>query len=235
MLPLHDDVPSERLPFVNYLLILACLFAFVQEIRSPDLAVFLAQWAVVPKRLGTEFSEFAAGGGWDQALLTPLTAMFLHGGWLHLLGNMWFLFIFGDNVEGRLGHVRYLLFYLFAGVAATGLQLAFDLGSPLPQLGASGAIAGTLGAYLVMFPYARVLTLIPLGFFVTTAWIAAPWFLGIWFLLQAVSGLLSLSLASGGGGVAWWAHIGGFLVGVMVGSFFRAARRYPRHRRRFRR
>lgn len=150
--------------------------------------------------------------------------MFLHGGWMHLIGNMWFLYVFGDNVEGRMGHFRYLI----SGLAATAAQWLLSPGSDVPLVGASGAIAGVLGAYMVMFPYSRVLTLLTLGFFVTTARIAAPWFLGLWFVVQAFSGLVSLGIKQVGG-VAWWAHIGGFVVGFVVGIFFRGGRRRGRY------
>lgn len=150
-------------------------------------------------------------------LLTPLFAMFLHGGWLHVIGNMLYLYIFGDNVEDILGHGRYLAFYLLCGVASFLVQILFQPGSMVPNVGASGAIAGVLGAYILLFPRARVVTLLPLFIFFTVVEIPAYIFLGIWFLIQFFSGAASLGRTSAlSGGVAWWAHIGGFLVGMLL-------------------
>lgn len=220
MIPLYDDVPSERPPIVNTLLILLNVAAFALELSMgrhlPDM---IRTWGMVPRSVVRAYVELPRLG-FTRPLLTPLTAMFLHGGWLHILGNMWFLYLFGDNVEGRLGHGRYLAFYLLAGLIAGFAQIASDPGSLVPAIGASGAIAGTLGAYFVVFPYARVRTLVFLGIFITTWRIGAPWFLGIWFALQALSGLASFHLHHAGG-VAWFEHVGGFLWGFVVGTFFR--------------
>jgi membrane associated rhomboid family serine protease len=150
-------------------------------------------------------------------LLTPLFAMFLHGGWLHVIGNMLYLYIFGDNVEDILGHGRYLIFYLLCGVASFLVQILFQSNSMVPNVGASGAIAGVLGAYILLFPRARVVTLLPIFIFFTVVEIPAYIFLGIWFLIQFFSGALTLGRAEAlSGGVAWWAHIGGFLVGMLL-------------------
>jgi membrane associated rhomboid family serine protease len=152
-----------------------------------------------------------------SAAVAPLfTHMFLHGGFLHILGNMWFLWIFGDNVEDRLGHLSYLAFYLLCGLGAGLLQLLVSLNSGIPMLGASGAISGVLGAYIVMFPRAKVLTLVPLLFFFFTVDLPAVVILGYWFVIQFLSGLESLGMRAGGGGTAWWAHIGGFVMGVVL-------------------
>jgi len=219
--PLHDDVPSERFPIVTYVLIAVTVLAWLVELaQGRHIESFFQAWAVVPGQL----TAALAGRGPPAELLTPITALFLHGGWLHLIGNMWFLYIFGDNVEGRMGHVRFLVFYLAAGVAATAAQVALSPGSAIPLVGASGAIAGVLGAYMVMFPYSRVLTLVFLGFLITTIRLAAPWFLGFWFVIQALSGLLSLGMPQTGG-VAWWAHIGGFVVGFGIGWLFKGGKR----------
>jgi len=228
VIPLHDDIPSERFPFVTYGLIATNVLAwFVELAQGRHLDAFFRAWAVVPGQLtGALRPDFA-----PPEALTPLTSMFLHGGWMHLIGNMWFLYIFGDNVEGRMGHFRYLLFYLAAGLAAAAAQVALAPASPIPMVGASGAIAGVLGAYMVMFPYSRVLTLLTLGFYVTTARVAAPWFLGIWFGIQALSGLAALGVKQATGGVAWWAHIGGFAIGFLAGWFFRGGRGGRRGRR----
>ncbi len=155
-------------------------------------------------------------------LLTPLTAMFLHGGWGHLLGNMLYLYIFGNNVEDMLGRGRYLLFYLMCGVLSFFVQVVFQSASMVPNVGASGAIAGVLGAYFLLFPRARVLTLVPLFFFFPVVEIPAFFFLGIWFLIQFLSGAATIGRTSAlMGGVAWWAHIGGFLTGMLLLKLFR--------------
>ena len=148
------------------------------------------------------------------AFITPITSMFLHGGWMHIIGNMMFLWIFGDNIEDVLGHVRFIILYALAGLAAAGLQYISAPQSTIPMVGASGAISGVLGAYILLFPKARVLTLVWFGFFLTTIRISALWFLGGWFGLQWVNALLSSG--SEGGGVAWWAHIGGFVAGMLA-------------------
>lgn len=228
MIPLHDDIPSSRTPVVNNLLIGLNVLAFLFELYlGPRLGVFLRAWAVIPHHLTQALPQLAHGELHVATWLPVLTAMFLHGGWLHVGGNMLFLWIFGDNVEDRLGHAGYLIFYLVAGVLATALQVALAPHSTVPSLGASGAIAGVLGAYLVLYPDARVLTLVPLGFFLTTMRISAFWFLLVWFALQAVHGLTSLGASANTGGVAWWAHVGGFLTGLMVGFAARGARRPP--------
>ena len=143
----------------------------------------------------------------------------MHGGWLHLLGNCWFLWIFADNVEDRLGHIRFLLFYLLCGLGAGILHFLFNAGSLLPAVGASGAISGILGAYFVLFPYSRVLTVIPIFFFWRIVELPAFVFLGLWFIFQFFSGLLSIG-SSFAGGVAWWAHVGGFIIGILLLKFF---------------
>jgi len=191
----------------NYALIAVNVLAFLYEISlGESLVPFLERNAVIPARL--------LGGPLSIRLaLTPVTAMFLHAGWMHLLGNMLYLFIFGDNVEDTLGHGVYLLFYLLSGTASFAVQVLFQSASQVPNLGASGAIAGVLGAYFLLFPRARVVTLLP--FFVVVE-IPAVIFLGLWFLLQFLSGAASLGRAASEGGVAWWAHIGGFVAGVVL-------------------
>lgn len=172
---------------------------------------FVYAYGLIPYRFLHLFTTDA------MELLTPLFAMFLHGGWLHVIGNMLYLFIFGDNVEDILGHGRYLAFYLVCGVASFAVQILFQSNSMVPNVGASGAIAGVLGAYILLFPRARVVTLLPLFIFFTVVEIPAFVFLGIWFLIQFFSGAASLGRTSAlSGGVAWWAHIGGFLVGMLL-------------------
>jgi membrane associated rhomboid family serine protease len=221
MFPLRDNVPSRRFPVVNCFIIAANILAFLFEVRLDDVGVlqpFLATYGLVPAR----FFE-------SPTLHFPdiFTSMFLHGSWGHVISNMWFLVIFGDNVEDRVGHLRYLFFYLLMGIGAAGAQLAASPASQLPMIGASGAIAGILGAYLVLYPAARVLTLIVIVFFVRFVEIPAFFFLGLWFLTQTVAGIGSLSaqaLRGDMGGVAWWAHAGGFAAGFLGIFIFRLRR-----------
>lgn len=231
MIPLHDDIPSRRRPVVTWLLILVNILAFAYELTlGPGaLEAFFRTWAVVPEHLTGAWRGLFAGKFEGMAFVSVLTAMFLHGGWLHIGSNMLYLWIFGDNVEDRMGHVGFLLFYLLAGAAATALQVGLNPASMIPNLGASGAIAGVLGAYLLLYPDARVLTLVFLGFFITTIRLSALWLLGIWFALQALRGFAELGSGAGdGGGVAWWAHVGGFVVGMIVGLLLRRFTPKPR-------
>ncbi|HEY6192218.1 MAG TPA: rhomboid family intramembrane serine protease [Bacteroidota bacterium] len=219
MIPLRDSVPSNTTPFVNYLLIATNTVVFLYEASlGRHLDAFIFRYGLVPADLLGALHS----GHVHAALFLPMfTSMFLHGGWLHLLGNMLFLYIFGDNVEDRFGHGGYLLFYFVAGLAAAATQTVFSPGSGVPMVGASGAIAGVLGAYVFMFPAARVTTLIPIFIFFQIVELPAFLFLGIWFLLQAISGLLSLGIGADAGGVAWWAHIGGFAAGALLFPFLR--------------
>src|SRR5438067_1439065 len=209
MIPLRDNVSSRGFPWVNYGLIAANIYAFYSllQLSSPLIAEkTILQHAAVP----AIFLSDPLGN-----LDTILTSMFLHGGWMHIIGNMLFLHIFGDNVEDKSGHFGYLVFYISCGFIAAFAQIALSPHSKIPIIGASGAIAGVLGAYLVFFPGARILTLVPLGFFTQMMEVPAYFFLGIWFVLQAFSGTsayyLSRVLGHDSGGVAWWAHAGGFL------------------------
>lgn len=221
MIPLRDDNPSSSTPVVTRALIGLNVLAFLLELMQGEgLAEFLRGWGVVPGRLFASLSDPLYA---PFELLTVFTSLFLHGGWLHLLGNMWYLWIFGDNVEDRLGHARFLAFYLASGFVAALVHSALMPGSAVPTVGASGAIAGVLGAYALAFPRARVLTLIPIIFFFQIVAIPALVLLGIWFLFQFISG--TLSFGSGSGGVAWWAHIAGFVFGfVAMGLFARKQR-----------
>ncbi len=215
---------------VNVLLVMACAAAFLFELSlGPHLERFVRVYGFVPARF---FELVAISGGTALAVKSVLYSMFLHGGWLHLIGNMWFLWIFGDNVEDVLGHASYLLFYLGCGAAAAVGQAVVAPSSTMPMVGASGAIAGVLGAYLVWFPWARVKTLIFLGFFFTVAELPAPIFLLVWFVVQFFSGTLALAGAGpAAGGVAWFAHVGGFLAGALVAVVLRAVGRVrPRPR-----
>ena len=212
MLPLRDNVPTRRRPWVNYGLILANLLVWVLY-QLPDLQGSVDELAYHPCEVVGDCAQ--VGQGWA---LTALTSMFMHGGWEHLLGNMLFLWIFGNNVEDALGHVRYLAFYLCGGFAATALQtfvtlsVASGADSTIPNLGASGAVSAVLGAYLVLLPRARVLTL----FFFVLREVPAVVLLGLWFVLQLVSGSASLAHPQPGGGVAFFAHVGGFVFGALL-------------------
>jgi membrane associated rhomboid family serine protease len=211
MIPLRDTIPSRTVPFVNYVLIGANVLAFFFELSlGTHLQSFVQVFGVVPERTIVILTR--EPGLLHYAVFPFFTSMFLHGGWLHLLGNMLYLYIFGDNVEDALGHVRYLLFYLACGVAASATHLALNLDSVVPTVGASGAIAGVLGAYFLLYPKARVVTLLPIFFFIQIIEIPAFLFLGFWFLLQFISGTAA-SASQNAGGVAWWAHIGGFAAG----------------------
>lgn len=214
MIPLYDTLRSRRFPVVTWLLIILNTLAFLYELQLSPAALekFIRIWGLVPTRL-IAYPESA----WD----TIFTAMFLHGGWFHILSNMWFLLIFGDNIEDRLGAGRYLLFYLLSGVAAALMQVYILQTSSDPMIGASGAIAGVLGAYLISFPRARIASIVPIFFIFTIVEIPASIFLLFWFVSQLFSGWLLLE-GSNGSGVAWWAHIGGFLFGLLtVGLFAR--------------
>ena len=211
MIPLRDVIPSRTTPFVTLALIAANVIVFVYELALPGPALtrFFYDHGLVP-------ADFT----WTAAF----TSMFLHSGWLHIGGNMLSLWIFGDNIEDRMGHARFLAFYLLVGLAATLAQTAADWGSGLPLVGASGAIAGVMGAYFMLFPSSRILVLVFLLFFVDVVEIPALLYLGFWFLLQIVGGAGRVG-ASGGGGVAFWAHAGGFLAGVAGVLVFRRRER----------
>lgn len=230
LFPVRDSIPSQRYPAVNTFMIVACAAVFgYQLLLGPRLERFFALAAFIPARL---FDSVPAAVipepdyGVLGNLATMLSSMFMHGGWFHIIGNMWFLYIFGDNVEDALGHVRYALFYLGAGVVACLAQALAGPASTVPMVGASGAIAGVLGAYMVWFPHARVHTLVFLGLFITMAELPGLVFLGFWFVLQFFQGTLALATApSGGGGVAWFAHIGGFVFGFVLALWMKASGR----------
>jgi membrane associated rhomboid family serine protease len=214
MLPLRDNIPSRRFPGVTLGIIALNLLMFFQELKlGPHLDQFMLVWGIVPGRYADAAHLFSLG----EKILPLFSSMFLHGGWLHLIGNMWVLWIFGDNVEDRLGHFKYLGFYLLSGLAAALFHIFTNLHSVVPTIGASGAIAGVMGAYFRFFPRARVETLIPPFFFGPFFELPAIVFLGFWFLLQFFNGALSLAAhGQSFGGVAWWAHVGGFAFGLAV-------------------
>ena len=230
MIPLRDTIPSRTVPFVTRLLLVANVAAFVLEVLQGDrLDAFVNIFAFVPARFF--HPELFAGWTTGASVVTIFTAMFLHGGFLHLAGNMLFLWIFGDNVEDALGHGRFLLFYLVCGASATLLQAFLSPASTIPNLGASGAIAGVLGAYFVLYPRARVVTVIPLFILFPLVEIPAGLYLLSWFLLQFWMGSSQLASAGRGGadqgGVAFWAHVGGFVAGVAWVLLFRPKRSPP--------
>ena len=219
MIPLYDTLRPRRFAAVTWILIGVNALVFIYELglRSAALEVFIQNWGLIPAELISHP---------ETAWITIFSSMFIHGGWFHILSNMWVLFIFGDNVEDRLGGLRYLIFYLLSGVAAALLQAYILSGSNAPMVGASGAIAGVLGAYLVLFPRARVASLVPILFIFTIVELPAIVFLLFWFVSQLFSGLFVLNGGSGSG-VAWWAHIGGFAFGMVAGLLFTPRRRYP--------
>jgi membrane associated rhomboid family serine protease len=227
MLPIKDDQPRYSTPWVNGFLIglnlLIFFFEFTLDPRSLDLLA--RQFGVVPSHL-TAFLSGSPKYSLLDVVLPFFTSMFLHGSWMHVIGNMWFLYIFGDNVEDYLGHFKYLVFYIFVGLIAMATQVMVSLHSTVPTLGASGAIAGVLGAYFVLYPRARVLT----WFFVFVVWVPAWIILGYWFALQFLSGTASIAAYAhqNVGGVAFWAHVGGFVAGaLLVKVFGERELRYP--------
>jgi membrane associated rhomboid family serine protease len=233
MIPIKDDVPSRTFPFVTVTLIVVNALVFLYEFSlGPHLESFIRHWGATP----VFFAQMLGGAEvvnnhgeivtpLAPPLLTLFTSMFLHGGWLHLIGNMWYLWIFGDNVEDAMGHFRYIVFYLLAGVVSGLTQVVTSPHSTIPALGASGAIAGVLGAYLILYPKASVLTIIPLGWYIQTVRLPALLVLGLWFVIQLFYGLASLPGAGQTGGVAFFAHIGGFVAGLVLVKLFQKRNR----------
>ena len=226
MIPIRNAVPSRYPPVVTWLLIATnCLVFLLQNSLSPaDLEEFLRDFALIPARYTAGFVD----GDVSVADLLPFfTMMFLHGGWLHLILNMWTLWLFGPTVEDRLGHGRYLAFYLACGLAASIAHVVFNPTSIVPALGASGAIAGVLGCYMRLFPMARVVVVVPIIFIPLFFEVYAFVFVGLWFLVQIFQGTVELLLSTSGGGVAWWAHVGGFVAGLTLGPLLvRSEQRY---------
>ncbi|MGQ9484600.1 MAG: rhomboid family intramembrane serine protease [Desulfosoma sp.] len=224
MIPLRDANPSREFPAVTYGIIGLCVLAFFYELAlGPGLRLWVYQYGIVPIRY--THSEVASRFSVLEQAIPFVTTMFLHGGWIHFIGNMWVLHIFGDNVESALGRGRFLAFYLLCGFAASVLHIVTNPASRVPTIGASGAIAGVMGAYFLLYPRARVLTLVPIFFYFSIIDLPAYVFLGLWFVMQFFSG--TFALMGGGtqvGGVAWWAHIGGFLAGMVLLRVFRGRR-----------
>jgi rhomboid family protein len=237
--PLRDDNPNFTVPYATYGLIGLNVLAWIllQGLGTePALSSSVCRLGLIPADVlgtvapGTSFPvgpgatcTLAGGGSWH----TVVTSMFLHGGWMHLIGNMWFLWIFGNNVEDAMGHLRFVVFYLLCGIAAAGLQTALSPDSLIPMIGASGAIGGVMGAYVLMYPRVHVHLFVILGFYVNTIAVPAYFMLGYWFLLQLVSG--SMAIGAERGGVAFWAHVGGFLAGALLSFVFRNREMLARH------
>lgn len=235
MIPLRDSIQSHHRPLVNYLIIAICSAAFIAQVTSHDGGqTIIEQFGMVPVRLTDpsirasivinqpiqtphgiviEQTEHVLADSPLSPWLTLLTSMFLHGGWMHFLGNMWFLYVFGDNVEDRFGHLGYLAMYIGTGIAAGASHWVTNDVSPIPTVGASGAIAGVMGAYLLLYPHAKVLAVLPIFILFYTFVMPAPVFLAIWFAFQIFSGISSSGASTG---VAWWAHIGGFIAGAIL-------------------
>ncbi|NEO98119.1 MAG: rhomboid family intramembrane serine protease [Symploca sp. SIO2E9] len=222
MFPISDDNPTRIRPYVTYALIAVNIVVFLHEmsLASQQLQAFFHLYAVVPKELTASLNGIPVNQPVPEPL-TLVTSQFLHGGIMHIAGNMLFLWIFGNNVEDKLGHVKYIIFYITCGILAALAQWIFSVESDIPSLGASGAIAGVMGAYILRFPKARIRTVIFLGFFATTLEVPAVFFLGFWFVQQAFNSLASLAVQTDvgmeSGGIAYWAHAGGFVFGAILG------------------
>ncbi|MBE0477809.1 rhomboid family intramembrane serine protease [Candidatus Aerophobetes bacterium] len=229
MIPIKDSIPSKTTPYVNIFLILTNFALFFYEVSLDrwELTRFLYIYGLVPER----FFYLSGEGAPFLTLYFPFfTSIFMHAGWFHILGNMLFLWIFGDNVEDEMGHFKYLIFYILCGLGAGFVHLFLNSTSSVPAVGASGAISGVMGAYMLLFPHSRIVTLFPIFFFFTFVEVSAFFFIAIWFIFQLFSGAFSLLAGRAAtGGVAWWAHVGGFLVGM--GLVFLFAKR-PRYKRR---
>lgn len=221
MIPLHDNNPTEIFPAFTVALIVACVFVFFWQLslgEAGQQAVYAL--GVIPAAL-LQGKTLAPEIYLVSAEITLLTSMFLHGGWMHLIGNMLYLWIFGNNIEDAMGHTRFIVFYVICGIAAALAQSIPNPSSVIPMIGASGAISGVLGAYLILYPRARVLVVIPLGFYFFSTRLPAMVVLGVWFVFQIVSSLLA---DNSSGGVAWGAHVGGFVAGVLLIPFFKYRR-----------
>lgn len=219
MIPLSDNVRGRRFPLITIILIVVNTLVFLFELSlGPEARDLINNFGMIPARLVASWSN-------PFVLLTLFTSMFLHGGLGHLIGNMLYLWIFGDNIEDRMGHGRFLIFYLLSGVLASLVEVVAAPTAQLPTVGASGAIAGILGAYLLLFPQARIRVLIPIPFFFFITSVPALIVLGGWFILQFFQGLMSMDVPMQRGGVAWWAHVGGFVAGMVLMPVFRTQRK----------
>jgi rhomboid family protein len=225
VLPIRDSVRARSFPVINYMIIAACVGAFLLEIGAGDrVESVITAFGVVPARFMAALAGQVRYPGLEA--VTVVTSMFLHAGLAHILGNMWFLHVFGDGVEDAMGHFRYGVFYLLTGTAAALTHVWFSPDSMLPTVGASGAISGVMGAYMVLYPRARIVTLVPIFFYITFLNVPALFFLAYWFVIQFLSGGMELAMGSSSpGGTAWWAHIGGFAAGVVLALPFSIGRR----------
>jgi rhomboid family protein len=224
-IPLHDHIRRRSFSASTLTIIILNTLIFLFELSlSSHINAVIFEFGIIPARYTSHYG-FRTGG--LESFLVPIFAsMFLHGGWLHLIGNMLFLFVFGRSIEDRFGHLKFLLIYFASGFGAAVAHIALNAGSRVPTIGASGAIAGVLGAYFVSFPSARITTLIPLFIFFWRVEVPAVLLLGYWFLIQFVTGFQMLDIQSATqGGVAWWAHVGGFLIGILFAAILRPARR----------
>ncbi len=215
MIPLRDKNPTKRFPVVNICIIVINVVVFAYEVsQGNDLEGFIRRFSVIPADV---FSSVQRHAFFETSFRGIFTSMFLHAGWLHLGGNMLYLWVFGDNIEDKLGHLRYVIFYFICGIVSTALFVYVDPQSTVPTIGASGAISGVLGAYILLFPKAKILTVIPIFIFLQFVELPALVVLGLWFVLQFFSGLASLGYQTAeAGGIAWWAHIGGFVAGLLL-------------------
>ncbi len=222
MIPLQDVLPRRNPPVMTWFLIIVNILVFFHELSLSPLEreAFFRTWGFIPARFFDNYFSVLTGEPIYQKYFSLITHLFIHGGWLHIIGNMWTLWIFGDNVEDRLGPFRFLIFYLCCGISATLFHALIYKNSVVPVVGASGAISGVMGAYFMMYPLARILVFFPIFFFPIFFEIPAFLYLGYWFLIQFYSGLFSLSLPISYGGVAWFAHVGGFLIGAFIYRFF---------------
>ncbi len=215
MIPIRDRNPSSTFPYVTIGIIIVNTLMFLYELSlGTGLDKFVMKFGIVP--LKVSYYSQASDLTFINAFFPFISSMFLHGGFIHLIGNMWFLWIFGDNIEDKLGHFKYFLFYILCGIIASSVHVFFNSQSNIPCIGASGAIAGVLGAYMITFPRARVVTIVPLFIFIQVMELPAIVVLGFWFVIQFFNGAASITASTSGTGVAWWAHIGGFAAGVII-------------------
>lgn len=215
MFPISDSIPPRRFPFINIAVIIATIYVFYQQFTASSQEAFIRQFALIPSFVNLND---------PQTLFPFVTSIFLHGGFLHIISNMWFLWVFGDNVETHIPWLFYPVLYLLSGIVGGLAQYVVAPLSSIPMLGASGAVAGVLGAYYVLFPHSRIKTLIPVFGFVSIVHVGAPLMLGYWFILQLFSGITALPFAGETGGVAFFAHVGGFVTGVLIAKFFQRNR-----------
>jgi len=209
MIPLKDENPTRTISFFTVIIILTNIFVFYKELTSEDMETFIFQHGLIPINFISDIMHLKL----ENSLFDLFSSMFMHGGLFHIISNMWFFWIFGNNVEDAMGHLRFLLFYLLCGIGAGLSQIFMNIHSTIPMVGASGAISGVIGAYFLLYPGARILTLVFFFYFIRLVYIPAGIFILFWFIMQVVS---SVTIGSESGGVAWYAHIGGFLTGVML-------------------